>query len=252
MADAESLVPRAHRSGGTGTGFLELPDPGRPEGHPRRYVAPYAMGAGLRRDPRASPAGGSTSPTPSSGWSPPSSTEGRSTATPIPPGPLKLAVMGEGDELQGHYDQTDFVVSLAIEAAETGGDFDVAPRIRSADDENYPGMARVLDGDRDAVVTLAMTGSDLLRLDRYGRVEPFPEPPPGWRRRELLPGRDRRGLRGVGPEAAHLNTVPGDRGGPVETKLGERAGHAAGVLTPPAGAPSIRGCPRRRAGWRRW
>jgi hypothetical protein len=127
--------------------------------------------------------------------------------------------MAEGDELQWHFDQTDFVVSLALQSAEVGGDFDVAPRIRSATDENYPGVARVLGGNPEAVVTLALTpgtllvfegrhslhrvspihgsrlrhvgllaydttpgtmGSDLLRMDRYGRTEAFPEPPLTW------------------------------------------------------------------------
>jgi hypothetical protein len=111
------------------------------------------------------------------------------------------------------------VVSLAIQSAETGGDFEVAPRIRSRQDECYSQVTRVLDGDDSAVVTLAMTpgtllifegrhslhrvspiggrrlrhvgllaydtkpgtmGSDLLRMDRYGRTEPFDEPPARW------------------------------------------------------------------------
>ena len=95
----------------------------------------------------------------------------------------------------------------------------MAPRIRSADDECYAEVSRVLGGDPAGVITLAMTpgtllifegrhslhrvspiggatlrhvgllaydtkpgtmGSDLLRMDRYGRTEPFPEPPATW------------------------------------------------------------------------
>ena len=48
-----------------------------------------------------------------------------------PLGALNLAVMGEGDELQWHFDQTDFVVSLALQDADDGGDFEVAPFIRT-------------------------------------------------------------------------------------------------------------------------
>ncbi len=44
-----------------------------------------------------------------------------------PFGALNLAVMGERDELQWHFDQTDFVVSLAIQTAESGGEFEVVP-----------------------------------------------------------------------------------------------------------------------------
>ncbi len=55
-----------------------------------------------------------------------------------PFGALNLSVMAEDDELQWHFDQTDFVVSLAIQSAEWGGDFEVAPRIRTSTDERYP------------------------------------------------------------------------------------------------------------------
>ena len=81
-----------------------------------------------------------------------------------PFGALNLAVMGEGEQLQWHFDQTDFVVSLAIQSAEVGGDFEVAPRIRQADDEHYDDVAAVLGGDRSAVETLAMTPGTLLDL----------------------------------------------------------------------------------------
>jgi hypothetical protein len=127
--------------------------------------------------------------------------------------------MVDGDELQWHFDQTDFVVSLAIQAADQGGDFEVAPRIRTADDERYDRVAAVLAGDRGEVVTLPMTagtllvfegryslhrvspvhgpvarhmgllaydtvpgtvGSELLRENRYGRTEPFTRAPESW------------------------------------------------------------------------
>jgi hypothetical protein len=136
-----------------------------------------------------------------------------------PFGALNLAVMGEGDQLQWHFDQTDFVVSLAVQSAEHGGDFEVVPRIRSAQDERYDDVAAVLSGDRTRVETLPMRpgtllvfegryslhrvspiegsrwrhvgllaydtkpgtmGSDLLRADRYGRTEAFATPPPTW------------------------------------------------------------------------
>ena len=74
-----------------------------------------------------------------------------------PFGALNLAVMGEGDQLQWHFDQTDFVVSLAIQSAEAGGDFEVVPRIRSADDERYDDVAAVLARRRASrVETLPM------------------------------------------------------------------------------------------------
>jgi len=79
-----------------------------------------------------------------------------------PFGALNLAVMGPGDQLQWHFDQTDFVVSLAVQGAGAGGDFEVAPRIRGPHDERYDAVAAVLAGDRTAVRTVPMTPGTLL------------------------------------------------------------------------------------------
>ncbi len=79
-----------------------------------------------------------------------------------PLGALNLAVMGDGDELQWHFDQTDFVVSLALQDADDGGDFEVAPFIRTADDERYDDVARVLAGDRGELTVQPMTPGTLL------------------------------------------------------------------------------------------
>jgi hypothetical protein len=220
VEDAESLAPRAHHSDGVGTAYLELPDFELPEGHPLRYLAPYAVGAvGYDLIPRTSPLRWLYESDAVLGLIAAILDRGPLCRYADPFGALNLAVMAEGDELQWHFDQTDFVVSLAIQSAEVGGDFDVAPRIRSATDENYEGVARVLEGHPEGVVTLALTpgtllvfegrhslhrvspvhgsrlrhvgllaydtapgtmGSDLLRMARYGRTEPFPEPPPAW------------------------------------------------------------------------
>jgi hypothetical protein len=220
IADAEALAPRAHRSGGQGTAYLEFPDFSLPDGHPRLHFADYALGAvAYDITPRTSLLRRLYE------WDPMKDLiEAVLERGPLfryadPFGALNLAVMGDGDQLQWHFDQTDFVVSLAIQSAETGGDFEVAPRIRSAEDEHYDDVARVLAGGRGRVETLAMTpgtllvfegrhslhrvspvrgsrrrhvgllaydtkpgtvGSDLLRADRYGRTEPFAEPPTRW------------------------------------------------------------------------
>jgi hypothetical protein len=220
VADAESLAPRAHHSGGQGTAYLEFPDFSLPPDHPRLHFADYAVGA-VPYDviPRTSVLRLLYE------WDPLKDLiEAVLERGPVyryadPFGALNLAVMGQGEQLQWHFDQTDFVVSLAIQSAETGGDFEVAPRIRSAADERYDAVAAVLAGDHSAVQTLPMTpgtllvfegrhslhrvspiggarwrhvgllaydttpgtmGSDLLRADRYGRTSPFVEPPEAW------------------------------------------------------------------------
>jgi hypothetical protein len=162
-AEAEWLAPGAYRSEGVGTAYLEVPDFSLPEDHPRRYLGKAAvgvvaydmfpLGSALRRLYE---------------WDPfmrfieAVLQRGTLYRYADPLGALNLAVMGDGDELQWHFDQTDFVVSLALRDATTGGDFEVAPRIRSATDERYDAVGRVLTGDRTAVVRLPMTPGTLL------------------------------------------------------------------------------------------
>ena len=163
LADAQSLAPLAHRSGGLGTAYLRAPDEGLVEGHPARWTGPYSVGAvaydlfgdesPIRRlyewDPMMAFVAAILECGPLHRY-----------ADPF--GALNLAVMADGDQLQWHFDQTDFVVSLAVRDAEAGGDFEVAPLIRSAEDERFDEVARVLAGDRDRVVRLEMTPGTLL------------------------------------------------------------------------------------------
>lgn len=219
-ADADELAVRAHHSEGEGTAYLEFPDFSLPPDHPRVTFGHYAVGAvpydvmpadSLMRQVYE--------------WEPLRRlVEDVLDRGPVyryadPFGALNLAVMHEGDELQWHFDQTDFVVSLAVQTADAGGAFEVHPRIRTGDDEHYDEVAAVLAGAVDGMVTLPMVpgtllvfegrhslhrvspvgsglarhvgllaydtqpgtmGSTLLREVRYGRSEPYPEPPARW------------------------------------------------------------------------
>jgi hypothetical protein len=198
-----------------GTPYLDLPDESFPEGHPRRtmvlsrtWVLAYDLiartcparvlyewdgltqflGEVLERRPL------------------------HRMADPL--GALNLTAMVD-EHVQGwHYDSTDFVVSIAVQTSERGGEFQCARDIRSADDEHYDDVAGVLggstpgrvevypmtpgtlmvfmgrysihrvapvSGDRPRVVALLgydtrpdTSSSDLLKLVRYGRTEPIP------------------------------------------------------------------------------
>lgn len=93
-----------------------------------------------------------------------------------PLGALNIAVMGDGDALGWHFDQTDFVTSLALVPAERGGDFDYHPLIRNAGDECYDAVGAVLRGERSDHVRLPMTpGTFLLFQGRHSihRVTPI-------------------------------------------------------------------------------
>jgi hypothetical protein len=84
--------------------------------------------------------------------------------------------MEAGDQLWWHFDQTDFVVSLALQSSTAGGDFEYVPRIRREDDERYDAVAVLLAGAEDEVVRLPMEpGTLVLFQGRYSihRVTPI-------------------------------------------------------------------------------
>jgi hypothetical protein len=182
VEDARRLAPLAHRSGGLGTVYLGLPDESYPPEHPRQWLGDYSLGAvAYDRFPLDSPIRRLYE------WEPLTALFAALLELDIvypyadPLGALNLAVMEAGDQLQWHFDQTDFVVSLALQDADHGGDFEVAPQIRSADDERYDDVARVLGGTHDDVVTLPMTpGTLLVFAGRYSlhRVSPIAGPTP--------------------------------------------------------------------------
>jgi hypothetical protein len=71
-----------------------------------------------------------------------------------PFGALNLAVMRDGHELGWHFDQTDFVVSIALQPSHGGGHFENVPRIRDADNDNAELVAAVRRGDRNDLVRI--------------------------------------------------------------------------------------------------
>ncbi|MGQ0830997.1 MAG: HalD/BesD family halogenase [Microthrixaceae bacterium] len=84
-----------------------------------------------------------------------------------PLGAMNLAVMRAGDALGWHFDQTDFVVSLAIQASDAGGEFENVQRLRWREgggiDEQYDTVARVLAGEApELVTTVPMTPGTLM------------------------------------------------------------------------------------------
>ncbi|MEE8226251.1 MAG: hypothetical protein V3R30_05495 [Kiloniellales bacterium] len=70
----------------------------------------------------------------------------------------RLNVMGYGrDEAIGwHFDRSQFTVTLLLQAPEAGGVFEYRRNLRSEDDPNYGGVARLLDGRDPEVRTLPL------------------------------------------------------------------------------------------------
>jgi hypothetical protein len=105
-----------------------------------------------------------------------------------PLGAMNLAVMTEGDQLGWHFDQTDFVVSLAIQSSDGGGEFENVQRLRwgaagdGTIDERYDEVAAVLHGEAgERVTTVPMTPGTLMLFEgRWSlhRVTPVTGPTP--------------------------------------------------------------------------
>jgi hypothetical protein len=177
VEDTTGLERLAWRAAGPATAYLEFPDQEQAAGHPRRWLGMAAVNA-VAYDlfPTHSPLRWIYECDDVLRFLDAILDRGSLHRYADPLGGLNVASMGAGDELQWHFDQTDFVVSLAIRDAVVGGDFEVAPRIRSADDEHYDDVAGVLDGERSSIVTLPMQPGTLLVFEgRYSlhRVSPI-------------------------------------------------------------------------------
>lgn len=92
--------------------------------------------------------------------------------------PLADVIVNMADAGNGfpwHFDTNNYTVTLAIQNAEVGGAFEYAPNIR-VDGENFPEVRKILDGNSDKVVKLALEPGDLqLFRGRYSlhRVAPL-------------------------------------------------------------------------------
>jgi hypothetical protein len=78
-----------------------------------------------------------------------------------PLGALNLVYYKEGDELGWHFDRAEFVVTLMLQPAATGGDFEYIPNLRNEDDERYPRVQRLLQGDMTDVIHLPSSAGTL-------------------------------------------------------------------------------------------
>jgi hypothetical protein len=183
VAECDRLALDAHHSVVEGTPYLALPEEGRPEGHPRRALVRSALGAvAYDRFPVGSELRELYE------WDGlmelVAAMLGREPlhryADPL--GALNLAVMTAGDELGWHFDQTDFVVSIALQASEGGGEFEAATHIRTDDDERYDEVAAALRGEPTReVVSVPMEPGTLMLFEgrrSLHRVTPIVGPRP--------------------------------------------------------------------------
>lgn len=175
VAECDALAAGAHHQDVEGTPYLELPDADAwPADHPRLRWSRSSVHtvAYDRFDPATSALRALFESDDLLAFV--AAVLGRSPlhryADPL--GAMNLAVMTDGDELGWHFDQTDFVVSLAIQSSDGGGAFENVQRVRWADagdgsiEERYDEVAAVLDGAaRDRVTTVPMTPGTLMLFE---------------------------------------------------------------------------------------
>jgi len=63
---------------------------------------------------------------------------------------MQITVFNDGDELGWHFDRSEFSMTVMYQQPESGGEFVYVPGLRSADDENYEGVRRVLQAEDTA------------------------------------------------------------------------------------------------------
>lgn len=163
--EATTLVPQAHPHAGRATPYLELPEPRWPDDHPRQAWNPFSLAAvAYDRIPQTSHLRTLYHWPPLTEFVAAALDEPRLYPYADPLGCLSLNVMQDRDECEWHFDQADFVVSIALQDAAEGGDFLYVPLVRSPEDENYEGVRKVLAGATEPT-RIPMTPGTLLLFE---------------------------------------------------------------------------------------
>ena len=68
---------------------------------------------------------------------------------------LNISVMEDDGCQQWHFDTNESNITLLLQAAEAGGEFEYVPMIRTDEAENFDAVKAVLEGDRSRIVRLA-------------------------------------------------------------------------------------------------
>jgi hypothetical protein len=162
--DCDRLAPMAHRSRVLGTPYLAPPDPSLPAHHPRNALVDNALEVvAYDQFPADSPIRELYESPELVAFVEAVLGRGRLYRYADPFGALNLAIMRAGDELGWHFDQTDFVVSIALQSSEAGGEFENAAHLRSSDDECIDDVAVVVaGGSRERIRVEPMTPGTLM------------------------------------------------------------------------------------------
>lgn len=74
---------------------------------------------------------------------------------------LNVMSYGDGEALNWHFDRSEFTTTLLLQEPTGGGEFQYRSNLRSDDDPNYDGVARLLDGRDPEVKSLKLSAGTL-------------------------------------------------------------------------------------------
>ncbi|TAL58911.1 MAG: hypothetical protein EPN84_12165 [Legionella sp.] len=69
-------------------------------------------------------------------------------------GAINIAVMRPGDYLRWHFDQSDFVVSIPLQLADSGGIYEYIRNLKNETDPNYEAVRQAVKGESSQVARL--------------------------------------------------------------------------------------------------
>jgi hypothetical protein len=78
---------------------------------------------------------------------------------------MNVMAYRDGEALNWHFDRSEFTTTLLLQAPESGGGFEYRTDLRSDEDPNFDGVARLLEG-RDPEVNLLQLSSGTLNVFR--------------------------------------------------------------------------------------
>ncbi|WP_319544785.1 hypothetical protein [Ruegeria conchae] len=164
IAEADEVAPKAHRSFNRTNAYFTQDDPSFGIGHPiRRFfdrsnafvpADNFAASSPLRRIYEYE------------GFMPfireaLNEPEDRFFRYDDPLADVIINVVEKGGGFPWHFDTNNYTVTLAIQNGEAGGAFEYAPNLRTSEDENFIGVAAILDGSRRGVHQLELQPGDL-------------------------------------------------------------------------------------------
>ncbi len=163
LSEAEARAPQAYFSPSKRTNaYFSADDPSLPEDHPRRIFMERSNGFITKDllDP-------STACHQLYYWPPLARFLADCLGKPelhIYADPISNMIVNvgvPGSRFNWHFDTNEFTITLLLRPARSGGHFEYAPNLRSADDECYDDVSAVLRGDRQRVIRLALEPGDL-------------------------------------------------------------------------------------------